>query len=218
MPSCFEDSAVHTGEATFYDATGGGACSFEPSPGDLLVAAIGKADNPDASACGACLEVAGPGGSVVVRVVDGCPGCDPGDLDLSRSAFARIAEARAGRVPIVWRHVACPVDGPLRYRFKDGSNPFWTGVQLRNHRYAIARLEVRGQSGEYRAVPRAAYNYFVDRTGMGRGPYAFRITDARQQVIEESSIALTEGREVPGTVEQARCHAALAPLAPPVDH
>lgn len=203
LPACRDDAELHRGEASFYAATGGGACSFEP--GDLMVAAIGKADNPSARLCGACLRVDGPGGSIVVRVVDGCPGCDPGDLDLSREAFARIADPDKGRVPITWAHVPCPVSGPLQYRFKDNSNASWTGVQIRNHRYAVAGLEYRGRDGAFRPVPRAAYNYFVDRTGMGPGPYELRITDVRGQVLVEPSIPLTAGRDLPGTVQSARC-------------
>ncbi len=31
---------IHTGIATYYNATGAGACGFPPSPGDLMVTAI----------------------------------------------------------------------------------------------------------------------------------------------------------------------------------
>jgi len=31
---------IHTGIATYYYATGAGACGFAPSPGDLMVAAM----------------------------------------------------------------------------------------------------------------------------------------------------------------------------------
>jgi expansin (peptidoglycan-binding protein) len=201
---CRDDTVLHRGEASFYAATGGGACSFEPGA-DNLVTAIGRDDNPSAALCGACLRVDGPGGTVVVRVVDGCPGCDPGDLDLSREAFARIAPIEKGRVPITWAHVPCPVSGPLHFRFKDQSNASWTGVQVRNHRYAIARLEYRGRNGQFREVPRAAYNYFVDRAGMGAGPYELRVTDVRGQVMVEPSLPLIDGKDLPGTVQSERC-------------
>jgi expansin (peptidoglycan-binding protein) len=207
LPACHDDAELHRGEASFYGGDGSGACSFEPARTDeeRLVAAIGRADNPSARLCGACLRVDGPGGSVVVRVVDGCPGCDPGDLDLSREAFARIAPLEKGRVPITWAHVPCPVSGPMAFRFKDKSNASWTGVQVRNHRYAIASVEYRGRDGAYRAVPRAAYNYFVDRTGMGPGPYELRITDVRGQAMVEPALPLVDGRDLPGTVQSMRC-------------
>jgi expansin (peptidoglycan-binding protein) len=45
---------------------------------------------------------------VVVRIVDLCPGCGLGDLDLSMTAFAKIAPLSRGRVPITWHFVPCP--------------------------------------------------------------------------------------------------------------
>ena len=126
--ACLPDPAPATGEATYYDADGSGNCSFEPSS-DLMVAAINGVDYDDAKWCGACLAVTGPSGEVTVRVVDQCPGCAKGDLDLSREAFEKIAPLSAGRVDITWHPVACPVDGPVAYHFKDGSNEFWTAIQ-----------------------------------------------------------------------------------------
>jgi expansin (peptidoglycan-binding protein) len=44
-------------------------------------------------------------------------------------------------VPIRWQYVPCDVGGPVVYRFKDGSNQWWTAVQLRNVRHAVSALE-----------------------------------------------------------------------------
>jgi len=124
--TCGGGQAQRTGDGTFYDADGSGNCSFDPSPDDLMVAAMNQTDYAGSAACGACAAIDGPDGSVVVRIVDRCPECSPGDIDLSADAFARIAAPVAGRVAIRWRYVACAVVGPVRYRFKEGSNPFWT--------------------------------------------------------------------------------------------
>jgi hypothetical protein len=35
---------VHTGEGTYYNATGAGNCSFDPSPQNLMVAALNQVD------------------------------------------------------------------------------------------------------------------------------------------------------------------------------
>jgi expansin (peptidoglycan-binding protein) len=51
--------------------------------------------------------VTGPKGSVKVRIVDLCPGCSHGDLDLSEEAFTTIASKSAGRVKITWHVVTC---------------------------------------------------------------------------------------------------------------
>lgn len=182
---CGEAPAEHEGEATYYAADGSGNCSFDASPGDLLVAALNTADYDGAAACGACAEVDGPGGSVTVRVVDRCPGCETGDIDLSQQAFERIAALSAGRVPVRWRFVPCDVDGPLRYRFKEGSSEFWVAIQVRNHRHGVARLEAQ-REGAWVELPRESYNYFVESGGLGAGPLALRVTDVHGFTVEDT--------------------------------
>ena len=178
-----------SGEGTYYAADGSGNCSFDPSPGDLMVAAMNAVDYRTAAWCGGCVEVTGPDGTITVRIVDQCPECDQGDLDLSPQAFERIAPLAAGRVPITWHAVACDVTGPLAYHFKDGANPFWTAIQVRNHRYPIAKVEaLRGDT--YVEIPRVSYNYFVAESGLGEGPYHLRVTDQRGHVVEDTGIEL----------------------------
>jgi expansin (peptidoglycan-binding protein) len=96
----------YSGEATYYAADGTGACGFKASPNDLNVAAMNKSQYGK-SWCGQCVLVAGPKGTVKVRIVDLCPGCAHGDLDLSEQAFTAIASLSAGRVKITWHVVAC---------------------------------------------------------------------------------------------------------------
>jgi expansin (peptidoglycan-binding protein) len=203
-PQCVGDPISAIGDGTYYDADGTGACSFEASPGDRLVAALNGPDYAHAAWCGACLAVSGPSGEVVVRVVDQCPGCKHGDLDLSKEAFARIAPLSAGRVRIAWHEVDCPVSGPIAYQLKSGSNAFWVAIQLRNHRYAIDRLEARGAGG-YQAIARADYNYFVAPSGLGPGPLALRVTDVRGQVLENGAVALGDAVVRPGSGQFSLC-------------
>jgi expansin len=207
-PTCDLREPIHHGEATHYDADGSGNCSFAPVQGEVLVAALGAPHYDRSAACGACAKVDGPSGSVTVRIVDRCPGCGPGHLDLSREAFARIAALERGRVPISWRYVPCEVSGPVRYRFKDGSNPWWTGIQVRNHRHRIARFEAR-TSGEdddaFVQVHRRMYNYFVTSKGLGRGPFDFRITDVHGNVLQDEGIPLGDDTEVAGAEQLPVC-------------
>lgn len=195
---------TRAGQATYYfGADGRGNCSFAPIPGDLMVAAISYLDYSDptpAAYCGAYAEVTGPKGTITVRIVDKCPdppdnpanpttGCGPGHLDLSPEAFDRIAERHLGRVPITWRIVSPSLSGPIVYHFKDGSNQWWTAVQIRNHRNPIARFEYQNAQGQWVSVPRLDYNYFVETSGMGPGPYAFRVTDTYGNVLVDQGIA-----------------------------
>src|SRR4051812_16207744 len=83
-------SATHSGEGTYYGATGAGNCSFDPSPDNLMVAAMNHTDYAGSAACGEYVAVTGPKGTLTLRIVDQCPECRPGDIDLSAEAFARI--------------------------------------------------------------------------------------------------------------------------------
>jgi expansin (peptidoglycan-binding protein) len=195
---------VHTGEGTYYAADGSGNCSFDPSPGDLMVAAMNQADYAGSAACGACITADGPRGSVTVRIVDRCPECARGDVDFSEQAFAKIASVSAGRVAISWRYVPCDVSGPIRYHFKDGSSAFWVGIQVRNHRHAIASVE--GRTGTaWRALRRETYNYFIADGGLGAGPLALRVTDVHGQVVEDDRVALGDDTEAAGGQQLPVC-------------
>ena len=63
------------------------------------------------------------------------------NLDLSESAFAKIADPKDGRISISYELVSCKVTGNIAYHFKDGSSKFWTAIQVRNHRVPISKLE-----------------------------------------------------------------------------
>lgn len=188
-PGCADVPFAATGEATYYTADGTGSCSFDASPGDLMVAAMNGADYDRAAWCGACLEVTGPHGAVVVRVVDQCPGCKHGDLDLSPQAFQQLAPLDVGRIPITWHEVACPVPGSIDYHFKEKSNEFWTGIQIRGHRYPVHTLEILGSNGVWKDIARLDYNYFVGN-GLGAGPYTLRVTDTRGHRLQDTGIVL----------------------------
>ncbi len=192
--------ATHTGEGTYYAADGTGNCSFDASPGDLMVAALNDPDYHSALYCGAYVSVTGPNGSVVVRIVDRCPECAAGDLDLSPQAFEQIAPLIAGRVPISWHVIDSGITSPISVMFKDGSNQWWTGMQIRNHRTPIFRLEFLNSSGSFQAINREQYNYFV-QTNMGPGPYTLRITDFYGRSIVQGGVPLLNNAAYPGSVQ-----------------
>lgn len=201
------ETELRTGRATYYNATGDGNCMFGPTPSDLMVAAISHEDygSPDPATgaaavyCGAYVQVTGELGSIVVRVVDKCPDalCTRGHLDLSREAFAMIAPLEKGIVPITWRVVSPALARPIAYHLKDGSNQWWTAIQVRHHRNPIVKLEYRNGAGAWVALTRQDYNYFVGEN-MGPGPYTLRVTDTYGNLIQDSGIALTPEVEQAG--------------------
>jgi expansin (peptidoglycan-binding protein) len=196
-----------TGEGTYYAADGTGACSFDAHTGsdELLIAAMNAPQWAGSGVCGMCARVTGPMGEVTVRIVDLCPECAMGDLDLSPQAFDHIAERALGRVPITWREVPCDVTGPIEWRIKEGSNQWWTAVQVREHRHRIASVAIRGDDGTWRDVPRLDYNFFVDTAGFGPGPFTLRATDVHGNVLEDTGITLTEAVDQPGAAQLPPC-------------
>lgn len=127
---------------------------------------------------------------MTVRIVDLCPECASGDLDLSPDAFEQIAELQLGRVDISWHFVPCDVPGGLTYVVKDGSNEWWLALQVRNHRHPISTLEVQeAGSGDWVSFERQDYNYFVGQSGSGfQLPLSVRVTDVGGNVVEDRDV------------------------------
>jgi expansin (peptidoglycan-binding protein) len=176
--------------ATHYDTgDGNGACLFGPTS-DVLTAAMNHTDYETARACGAYVRVrAANGASVTVRITNECPlPCAPGQLDLSREAFARLAAPVTGRIPVTWSLVSPTTAGTISIRYKTGSSRHWCGIQAVGHRNPVARLEVRDGNG-WRRLPRTEYNYFLSEQGAGCGG-AIRVTDIYGQTLTVNPLAV----------------------------
>ncbi|KXK62775.1 hypothetical protein AWW66_06670 [Micromonospora rosaria] len=204
---------VHRGKATFYDVRGGGGnCSFPSPPANKRYVALGPSEYADAAACGGYLDVTGPKGSVRVVVMDQCPECPAGHIDLSAEAFAEIADPVQGIVPVTYRAVVNPpLPGPLTFRMKDGSSRYWLAVQVGAHGNPLRAVEVRqGDAGAWRTATRHDYNYWLIDSGAGPGPYGIRVTD----VYGNRAVA-TGVRMAPGQVQTSdvRMYGGAAPRA-----
>ncbi len=196
---------VHTGDGTFYGGGYVGGCAMlDPVSEDYWIVAMNLADYNDAQLAGAYLEVTGELGTINMLVTDLLPEGKKGDLDLYVDAFPLIAPAEKGRVPVSWKIV--PLDtaenAPVCYKYKEGTTEYWCGVQVRNHRYPITKLEYLDENGEFIEVKRRPYNYF-ESMDMGKGPFTFRITDIYGQVVIDENIPLsTDDTEIiPGHVQ-----------------
>ena len=186
----------HSGIATFYGATGAGNCSYEPT-GDLMVAAMNEQDYQGSQACGSYVDVTGPKGNTVrVKIVDRCPECAPGHIDLSAEAFAELAEPVQGRIDISWKLVSPGLSGPVKYVYKDGSTQWWCSIQVRNHRNPIRSVELKGENG-WVALPREMHNYFTSANGEGCGGQV-RITDVQGHRLTDSDIRVNPNQEQAG--------------------
>ncbi len=184
---------VHYGEGTFYGGGYEGGCAMlDPIfPEDYWVAAMNIFDYNNAQLAGAYIELTGELGSINMLITDLLPEGKKGDVDLCEAAFPLIAPVEKGRVDISWKII--PLDSaenaPVSYKFKEGSSPYWCGVQVRNHRYPVAKLEYMNENGEFVELPRRQYNFF-ESDEMGAGPFTFRVTDIYGQVIYDYDIPM----------------------------
>ena len=82
----------------FYDpGQAAGSCGLGPFPAGGRYASLPPRSYASGRACGSYLDVYGPRGTVQAEVVDVCTECTAGTVNLSRAAFARIADPRTGR-------------------------------------------------------------------------------------------------------------------------
>lgn len=190
---------VHTGEGTFYGGGYEGGCaSLDPVSRDYWIVAMNLADYNEGQLAGAYIEVTGELGTIKMLVTDLLPEGKKGDLDLYTDAFPLIAPVEKGRVPVSWHII--PLDtaenAPVCYKYKEGTTQYWCGIQVRNHRYPITRLEYLDKNGEWVEIPRTRYNYFISDK-MGAGPFTFRITDIYgRQVIDRDIPLSTDDTEI----------------------
>lgn len=195
---------TYTGVATHYEAKDGdGACLYGPSP-DLMVAAMNHADYETSRACGAYILVrAASGASVTVRVTNECPlPCAPGQLDLSKEAFAKLAGLSAGRIAITWSLLSPSTADALSIRYKTGSSRHWCGIQALGHRNPLARLEVR-TGGGWSRLTRTEYNYFLSPDGTGCGG-SLRLTDIYGEQLTVDGLAIRPDAVQPTRVQFTR--------------
>jgi expansin (peptidoglycan-binding protein) len=195
---------TYEGDATHYEAAdGNGACLFGPSD-DMMIAAMNETDYEASKACGAYVLVrAANGNSVTVRITNLCPlPCAPGQIDLSKQAFAELADPMLGRIPITWSLLSPGTAGTISIRYKDGSSQYWCGIQVIDHRNPVAKLEVE-TGGGWRSLARTEYNYFLAEDGGGCGG-AIRITDIYGERLTVSGIPVRADVVQPTAVQFAQ--------------
>ena len=186
-------------KATFYDLGSGiGNCSFPSAPANDQFVALGDVEYSGAAACGSYLDVSGPKGKVRVKVIDSCPPCEPGHIDLSRTAFKKIADEIDGIVPVTYKRVPNPaVPGPISVRLKEGSSRYWFAALIDNHANPLTSLKVSSGGGSFKTASRADYNYWIIDGGAGSGPFKIKITDVYGRMTTVSGIKL-----LPGTTQK----------------
>jgi len=186
-------SEPEKGKVTYYDANGLGTCSFiQHTSSPLMITAFSGSEWNGAAYCGRCVKITNSDGkSVVVRIVDKCPGCAKGHFDLSRDAFKALDDLSKGVLQITYEFVACPTEGNIIYRVKDGSTTWWSSVVVNNHKYGVKKFEIKGKGMDWTEVKRADYNEFEYTTKL-EVPVSFRVTSIYGEVITDENIIKDE--------------------------
>lgn len=159
----------------------GGAALLDPIPSSMEITALDPTDynynGINAALAGSYLEVEGPKGKTTVYVTDLYPEGANGALDLCPTSFAKIGNMVDGKINIKWHVVKAPVKGMFSYRIKEGSNPYWAAIQVRNHKYPVVKMEFL-KNGSWINMEKMPYNHFIG-LNMGTGSIKIKITDIR---------------------------------------
>ena len=142
-------SGTVSGIATHYVLEGLPNCSYPAPPANGLFVALSPSEYDSAAACGGYMTVTGPNGSsVTVQVIDQCPECATGHIDLSEPAFAELAPLSAGLINVQYQYlVDPPLPGPVTMEVKQGSSQYWLALLADNTGNPLASVQVETASG-----------------------------------------------------------------------
>jgi hypothetical protein len=189
-----EPAGTTTGIATHYVLDGLPNCSYESPPANGLFVAMSPTEYDSAAACGGYLQVNGPDGSVQVEVIDQCPECATGHLDLSEAAFSKLAPLSAGLINISYSSIANPaLPGSITMEVKSGSSQYWLALLAGNTGNPLASVQVENSSGSWISLSRASYNYWIAQSGAGPGPFTVRLTDIEGNAVTVNNVDLNPG-------------------------
>ncbi|KAI0543395.1 carbohydrate-binding module family 63 protein [Xylaria curta] len=193
-------STAVTGTSTFYGGNlNGGTCSFStytlPS-GVFGTAFSGLAWN-SAAQCGACIEVTANGKSITAMIVDKCPECDAGHLDLFQNAFNVLSPSSTDPLSTSYTFVKCPISSPLILHNKSGTSPYWFSMQVVNANEAVSKLEVSTDGGStWKSTTRQDYNFFENSSGFGTDTVAVRVTSQSGSTVVVKNVSVASDSQV----------------------
>ncbi|RLN20738.1 hypothetical protein BBJ28_00001034 [Nothophytophthora sp. Chile5] len=189
-------SAEHfEGDGTAYTLSevSSGNCNFMSaiSVAPTNYAALNQVQWDDLANCGRCAEVScideacvDQTATSIVQILDRCPECNYGDLDLSPTVFKTITGSDPSRLKIRWQFVDCPNPGNVEICVKSGSGPFWMAVQPTNTVVGVETVTINGRG-----------------TTMLNGAYYFLLESSSPVDLAAARIVITSvnGDKISGT-------------------
>ncbi len=194
-------NAYFTGDGTAYTlgSIGSGNCNFMYSgftQASTNYAALNNEQWQELSHCGRCAAVkcidsrCSNQESVIVQILDRCPECKYGDLDLSPSVFKTITGSDPSRYKIQWDFVPCPITGNIKYCFHKGANNYWLAVQPTNFATGIHKMKINGIET---TMMQQAYYYILNNGWVDTTQVSIELIDINGYVISEK-ISLVPGQ------------------------
>ncbi len=208
-----------SGDVTTYGGVGnatpssGGACNYgitgithyaaiqvNQMPGDL------RGQWQEGRACGQCVRIRARTSSgwktTVARIVDKCPDANCG-IDLGGAPATEIMGTQPGRYSGEWSFVPCQglsgvTEGPKALWVKDGSNAYWSLVQVRNAPSGVDSILARIPDGPWTPFTWAteAENFFKVPANLLQAPgkieirIVYRMAGPDTLQLEASSLAI----------------------------
>ncbi|KAK7424667.1 hypothetical protein QQZ08_008550 [Neonectria magnoliae] len=193
---------VLSGSSTFYGGNlNGGMCSFATYklPTGIYGTAFSGSAWSTAASCGACIEVTGPGGKKIkAMIVDQCPECDKGHLDLFQDAFKAVG-GTDGIVQTSYKRVTCDITSPIVLRNKEGTSQWWFSMQVMNHNEPVKSLDVSTDGGKtWQTTIRKEYNFFEKQSGFGTQQVDVRVTSSTGKSITVRNVSIAAQSETKG--------------------
>jgi len=154
-----------------------------------LIAAYPGSGWNHAANCGRCVNVTNKSNkkSVVVKIIDQCPGCSSNQLDLSKGAFSKLDDLSLGILQVDYNFVPCRTSGNIIYTVSDDSSKWWQSIIVSNHRVGLKKLEIKDNSGKWIELTRQDYNAFESPYTLEL-PASFRVTSIDNKVITDNNI------------------------------
>ncbi|KAL9264675.1 Expansin-A25-like protein [Drosera capensis] len=196
------------GHATFYgDGSGhgteGGACGYNFEYG-VYTTALSSALFNDGASCGACYEMYCTNsqfcisGTIRVTATNFCPPSSGSaawcnsplkHFDLTQPMFTKIAQYKAGIVPVKFRRINCSRSGGIRLRIAKANNN-WILVLLYNVGGAgtISGVKIKGNNGGWIQMSRNwGVNYQSNGNWQGQN-LSFQVTATDGRTIEVDNV------------------------------
>lgn len=183
---------TYTGDATTYTLSGVGAGGLDASEVSDYYAALNDPQWDGSAWCGAWVEITGPSGTSTVQIVDLCPGCPSGHLDLGPIPFMEVTGDSSGIYPISWRLVSRPGSpGPIHFYSAAGSNGYYLKLQAANIVNPVASMEIFHE-GSYVAMALQSDNHYLITPGIPIvDPFTIRVTDIYSNQVVSTNLTFS---------------------------